>query len=211
MIEPYCKNSILEIGSGVGNYTELFINYKILIPSDYLPEYLEVLTNRFKINKAIDPILFDASQISSENIQQLKDKKIDTIVMQNVLEHIENEDECINHLLDILEDNGNLILVLPAHHFLFCKMDSLYGHYRRYNKCDINMLASKHNITVEYLHYFNIFSFWGWIINMKLLKRESLPQQQVILFDKYIVPISSRLERAIPNLFGLSLIAVIKK
>ena len=51
----------------------------------------------------------------------------------NVLEHIEKDKEEINNSLKILNKNGMLIILVPAHQKLFSKFDKEIGHFRRYD------------------------------------------------------------------------------
>lgn len=209
LIEPFVGRRILEIGSGTGNYTTLFKNYDLLIPSDYEKRSLDYLSQIFADNVKVKPRMIDANSLLAVK-DELKEQNLDTLVMLNVLEHVQHQEKCLIAAREIISDQGNIILVVPAHKFLFSKIDLLYGHHRRYSSESIKSLANKAGLNVKHVKYFNAFATLGWMVNMKILGKTKLPEAQTKLFDK-IVPILRRIEDIISLPFGLSLLVVLNK
>ena len=69
----------------------------------------------------------------------------------NVLEHIEKDEEEINNSLKILNKNGMLIILVPAHQKLFSKFDKEIGHFRRYDLDFLKIYAQ--DAKIEKLYY----------------------------------------------------------
>ena len=63
-----------------------------------------------------------------------QEKKFDTILYMDVLEHIENDEKEINKALKQLNSGGYLIFFVPAYQFLYSDFDKAIGHIKRYNK-----------------------------------------------------------------------------
>ena len=64
-------------------------------------------------------------------------KKFDSCLLLDVLEHIEDDRDFIKEIKKILKNNGQLVLSVPAHQFLFSPADEKSGHFRRYNYRDL--------------------------------------------------------------------------
>jgi hypothetical protein len=57
----------------------------------------------------------------------------------------------------------------------------------------------------------NAVGFFGWWANSHIFKRDVQSAGQIGIFDRYIVPVSSRLEGIIAPPFGQSLFVVLRK
>jgi SAM-dependent methyltransferase len=64
-------------------------------------------------------------------------EKFDSCLLLDVLEHIENDGNFIKEIKKLLKINGQLVLSVPAHQFLFSPADEKSGHFRRYNYRDL--------------------------------------------------------------------------
>ena len=62
------------------------------------------------------------------------DRQYDTIVMMNVLEHIEDDAAAVAALREGLKSGGRLVVYVPAFMLLYSKFDREIGHYRRYKR-----------------------------------------------------------------------------
>lgn len=94
-------------------------------------------------------------QFPEDNIQFFKtmedvetgvgDRKIAIVLLLDVLEHIEDEREFLDDLLNRswISDNVFFLVTVPAFQFLFGSHDKFLGHYRRYsNRQTRNVLKS---------------------------------------------------------------------
>ena len=106
----YYKDNFLEIGAGIGSFTDGYKNkIKNIFLTEIEEENLNILKNKYKNNSNIS--VYHHDLLSG-------DKKFDTIVHYNVLEHIEKDKEEIENCLKKINQNGHLIILVPAHNSL---------------------------------------------------------------------------------------------
>ncbi|PPB74214.1 methyltransferase [Campylobacter hyointestinalis subsp. hyointestinalis] len=87
------------------------------------------------------------------------EQKFDLICLFDVLEHIEQDVNAINVIKSHLNDNGILIISVPAYQWLFSSHDVLLHHFRRYTKRNLNALLNDNNFKCIKSTYFNTFLF----------------------------------------------------
>lgn len=102
-------NNLLEIGSGYGRLTYLYVNHcKKIILSDPSRKLLKLAKNNHKSNK----IKYLISDLESLH-KYIKPSSIDLIVMIRVIHHIKSLEKAFMQINKILKDNGYLILEFP--------------------------------------------------------------------------------------------------
>jgi len=208
-ILPFCKGNILEIGSGIGNISHHFINAGSQITlTDIRSNYLDQLKEKYadKAEGILEMDLihenFDIEYADHLNIY-------DTIFAMNVVEHIKDDNQAIINAKKMLKPNGHLIILVPAFQALYNSFDLALEHYRRYTRKSLNTLMSPH-LNLIHTQYFNAFGMLGWYVSGRLLKKKSIPVNQMKLYDKLIL-ISKIVDKCVFNKIGLSVITVGKK
>ena len=203
-IKPYLGNNVLEVGCGNGNFTVFLAQQcDCVMGIDIDREYVELAKNRLAGRSQITILQQDATKLESKNA-------FDTIILLDVLEHIEDDVGILKKLNELLTPQGKLIIKVPALMSLYGEMDRVIGHYRRYDRILLLDTLNKANFFQPLIWYFNLAGIPGWLLNSKVLKRTNPPSQQVSLFNK-IVPVLSTLENIIKPPIGLSLFAVASK
>jgi SAM-dependent methyltransferase len=199
---------VVELGAGIGTFTDLLKDRDIVIPVDNYGPAVEYLKNRFKDRENVLPVKID---VSRQQLTDLKRYTPDTCICINVLEHIDDDRAALSNMFDILSPGGHLALLVPSFQFVFGTIDELVGHKRRYNRKGLSEKLNGAGFEILELYYMNLIALPGWFLNNRVLKRneESLPQ--VMLFDRFIVPWIKIVEGIIHPPFGLSLIAVCEK
>ena len=204
----YIGERILEIGAGIGNFTELLIDRELVVATDNYPPCIDYLTSRFGNRLKVPPMLLDASR----NIESsLKAYHFDTVVCLNVLEHIEDDLKALSEMHQQLVINGRLVLLVPAFKFLHGTVDQSLGHYRRYNRKNLLPRMKQAGFTIERSFYMNVIGMAGWFWNNRIIKRREESGKQIGIFDRYIAPTAELAERLFPPPIGLSLIAIGRK
>lgn len=207
-IKPYCKGRILEIGSGIGNISQHFINnnYDITL-SDLRDNYLEALSNRFP---KFNPRKFYSLDLVDPHFdEKYKDKfdSFDTIFALNVVEHIKDDQQAILNCYKLLKKGGTLIILVPAYQSLYNQFDSELEHYKRYNQKGLSKLFSQATFSIIHKQYFNAAGILGWFVSGRLLKNKLLPEGQVSFYNK-LVPLFKITDKILFNKVGLSVITV---
>ncbi|HOW28875.1 MAG TPA: glycosyltransferase [Elusimicrobiota bacterium] len=207
-ILPHLGNSVLEVGAGVGNLVYYMLDRSQLIITDSDPLIVNRLRQRFSIYQNIEIALLDIA--SKPSFAQLPSKKgIDTIVMVNVLEHLENDEEALRNCYAHLPSGGVLILWAPAHSKLYNALDKTLGRFRRYTIGQLTHLCRSAGFEICSSHYLNMLGALGWFISGTLLRWRGVDSRQIGLFN-LLIPLL-RLGAKIKVPFGLSLLLIAKK
>ncbi len=209
-IYPHCSGKILEIGSGIGNISEYFIERKEQIYlSDLRDNYLEFLSKNYE-GKAAGIINLDiVEETFDQNYAELLGT-FDTVFALNVIEHIYDDSLALKNINKLLKPNGKVIILVPAYQMLFNTFDKALEHYRRYTTKSISKVVESGGFELKHKTYFNAVGIAGWILSGSILKKETIPAGQMKLYNA-LVPIFKVIDRIIFRSFGLSAISVGQK
>ena len=199
------KGLILDIGCG-----DSYFDYELLKTDINITKLYGV---DIYLKKKIDTDRYYAVN----SYDKLDKKKFDTIIMLDVLEHIEDDYQFINDTVNgLLKDKGIIILTVPAHQFLYSKHDEYLKHYRRYNIKMIKELCKKKNYKIVNYHYFYFSLFiFRLLFRNKSNEVNNWKYSENSFITKFIRGILnidysiSKLLAPISN--GLSLFVVLKK
>ena len=206
--KPYLGESVLDVGCGIGNFTEILMDKKRYIGIDYDSKMIEEMRVQYAGKNNVKFIQADVT--NQEEMGRLKDKEPDSILCVNVLEHIENDIVALNNMLAILPPNGHLCIIVPAFQFLYGTLDSLDGHFRRYNK---RLLSDKLNNLPGRLvrqYYFNMIGSLGWFLKGKIFREKTQSDANYEIMN-LLIPIFSKMERVFQPPFGMSLVTILRK
>jgi 2-polyprenyl-3-methyl-5-hydroxy-6-metoxy-1,4-benzoquinol methylase len=206
-IRPYCHGHVLEIGSGIGNISRLFLRARYSITlSDSDEFYVDQLKKNFA---GADIVSIDLVHENFHEKYAHLFQAFDTVVYLNVLEHIKDDDQAIENCRRLLKPGGSMVVLVPAYDFLFSKMDKELQHYRRYTSKKLAALVSKKNFFVKKLFYFNALGILAWMYG-KFFGLQSIPPKKMGLFDD-MVPLAKFIDRILFRKAGLSVIMVAQK
>ena len=105
---------------------------------------------------------------------------------------------------------GNLIILVPAHNYLFSPFDKAIGHFRRYNKKMLKKAAPK-NLVQKKLIYLDSFGLFASLANKLLLKQSYPTLKQIKFWDNYIVPISRVMDKILFYSVGKTVVGIWQK
>jgi SAM-dependent methyltransferase len=199
------NGDVLEVGAGIGINSKFLTKKKEKITSYTCVEpdkklALQIEENITKINVAKKTVI-------NGTIKAVVNKKFDTIIYIDVLEHIEKSQDEIKLAKQQLKPNGRLIILVPAYNFLFNNFDRKIGHYRRYNKKNL-LKDINSELSIVKLFYIDSIGFFASLMNKFFLKKELPSHANIYLWDNYMIPISKIFDVFIFNLFGKSLIGI---
>lgn len=200
--KKYLKGEILEVGCGIGNFTNSLKEYgevyAIDIDNNYINEVKEVTDGRAGFGDIETGKYF------------FKDKKFDTVVCLNVLEHIQKDALAVKNLYKLLKDEGHLILLVPVHPFLFGKIDESIGHFRRYAKKELVKQLEGLGLKILNCRKLNFLGAIGWFFAGKVLKESVVDDNKIRVFN-IIAPFVLPLEDLIEPPIGTSILIIAQK
>jgi SAM-dependent methyltransferase len=211
-IAPYVAGRILDIGGGTGNHIS-FLTQSELVSIDLSSNCIEELRERYN---GVARWSFEVGDITdNEVVARLGDSSFDTVLSCNVFEHIENDERAFLNSARLLKTGGNLVLLLPAHGWLYGSMDRLAGHFRRYSADDAARKLASAGLEHVATRYVNLVGALGWFVNNRLFSHRDLSSTgingQIRIFDRLLIPILKRFESTRNMPFGQSLVCVGRK
>lgn len=207
-IRPYIGSRVLEVGAGIGANTEIadqvfFDEWVCLEPDKDLVSSIQRKYDAGFLHS-------DVELLCGTLIDVDKTRKFDTLLYIDVLEHIETDQKELEAAMRHLELNGRIIVVAPAHNYLYSEFDRAIGHFRRYNRMMINAIVPN-NGTIEKMLYLDSVGFFASLANRLVLKEKNPTQNQINFWDKYLVSLSKLIDPIIRYSAGKTIVAVIKK
>lgn len=204
---PFFGERVIEIGAGLGTFSHLILNLAstsrltVIEPADNLfPILQEEFSGNVKV-RVVKGCLKDFTDTLSQ----------DSAVLVNVLEHIEDDETVLREVHRVLKPGGTILLFVPALPCLYGSLDESFGHVRRYTKSALTSKLEKINFQILHLQYFNFPGIAPWFFAGKVLKRRSLPLSGVRIYDQWVMPWVSRLERKWKPPIGQSILAIARK
>jgi SAM-dependent methyltransferase len=201
LCDPYVGPKCLELGSGHGDLTERLAVGRTVHASDVSGACLAVLEDRFAGRDNVSVERIDVAE-------RIPDDRYDSIVMVNVLEHIEDDSGTVRRLGEALVPGGRLVLYVPAMPALYSKFDREIGHYRRYRKRDLVAILEGSGYRVVDARYINSVGAFGWYAYCRVLRRKASDQVTIGACDRIVVPALRKWEDRHPPPFGLSVFCV---
>ena len=204
-VQKYLGHNVLEVGAGVGGTTRLLCTNKqdrwlCLEPDSHLADQLSKLIQNNEL-----PTCCKLQVGSIKDVKGLN--SFDSILYIDVLEHIEDDQGELQLAMSLLKPGGFLIILCPAHQWLYTPFDKSIGHLRRYNRRMLAM-AVPATLCCEQLFYLDSVGLLASLANRMLLKQSMPTLSQIRIWDRYFVTLSKRLDRLILNKLGKSVLGV---
>lgn len=197
-----------EVGAGLGTISELLRPY---LDSLDLIEPTPALASQLRIKFAQDERCFIAEQTLEDWMEKTSAQTYDTIVLVNVLEHIEDDRRAAHGLYRALKPHGTLLIFVPALPFLYSELDRIYGHFRRYRRKELRDCIESAGFRIEKLCYFDSAGMFPWWLLNTVMGKTSFNQSLLSVYDKLFVPPTKFVESLLSPPFGKNLILVASK
>lgn len=204
---PFVGKRVLDVGCGWGNLIARLLDRELVVGIDIDAISIAHLREFYRDCRRAE---FYTMDICSDETEILKSFALDTAISLNVLEHLEDDVRALCHMGQIIVPEGYVIVVVPAHSWLYGTMDQVIGHLRRYDKSSMAIALARAGLVPVAQKYVNFVGALGWLVNGKLLRKRVPPTDQLRAFNIF-VPILRRLERMIIPPIGISLLTVAKK
>jgi SAM-dependent methyltransferase len=192
------------VGAAHGTFTALFATGAHVVASEPSLASIDVLQNRFADNPNVEVRKADLAEAVSG-------QHYDSIVLINVLEHIDDDGSSLRLLSGALRPGGRLVLWVPAFTQLYSEFDRSVGHYRRYRLRDLNAMVAEAGLSVVDARYVNaVGAVAWWAVANQLGQRPTTPRR-VKIYDRAGVPVLRSLEAHRRPPFGQSIFCVAAK
>lgn len=208
VLRPHLGRSVLEIGPGYGDfaaraladgreYRAIDVDAAIITR---LRARLSLGEDRLAIGDAATP----------EWEKRFRDAGIDTVVMLNVVEHLE-DDRALLEAAGRCAPKGKLVVMVPAHQFLYGSLDSEAGHYRRYDQASLSALARAAGWNLRRVFYMNAVGAAAWFMSARVLRLKldgEGANNSVRFYDRFVVPWARIIDPLLTWACGQSVIAI---
>lgn len=209
-LEPmaaHLGSRVLEAGAGNGNLTRHLLEKERLVAVEIDPFYTRALDRRWGHLANVSVIEGDLED--PRLYEGLIGEGFESVLCVNVLEHLDRPDKALLGFARVLQPGGRAIILVPAHQWLYSKVDQAIEHRHRFEESQLRGLLEAAGFEVAQLTAFNRFGVLGWLVN-KWTGHTTIRSWQTRLFS-WLLPLGRAVERIRP-LPGLSWVAIsIKK
>ena len=207
-IADYIRGDVLEVGAGIGGTTVALNDGTARHWVCLEPDAILALRLRDRLRK------FTGSSPTSIVVGTLNafasDPCFDCILYIDVLEHIEDDRRQIEFASRLVRPGGHIVVVAPAHMWLFSEFDKSIGHLRRYNKDAIRRLKPD-TCMEQNLAYLDSIGVLLSLGNVVALRRAIPTESQILTWDRLCIPVSRLVDRLSLGTVGKSILAVWRK
>jgi len=150
----------------------------------------------------------------------VKDKTADYVTCLDVLEHICDDRKALAEIVRVTKEGGRIILTVPACSWALSDWDQALGHYRRYNRRDMEKLLGGFPLDIIENRYINNVPFLP-VVAYRFLRQRFFPDIKRRLEDEipsepwnswlYQLFVKTALWQSISLPFGLSLLTVAER
>ncbi len=207
-IKPYIGDSILEVGAGIGTYSQYLLKAKLLVLSDIEEKYLVNLKKNFENSKNVYCEKIDL--VNNNDITKLAKYKIDTVISINVFEHIKSDQKALENIYKIIQPGGRLLTVIPNHPFLYGSLDKYAHHFRRYSMREAVNLLTKAGFKVEKKFTFNFLGAINWFLQGRIFKKTIVSAGSLDWAEKVVI-LSKIIDNINPFPIGANIVLIAKK
>ncbi len=207
-VRPFVGCNVLEVGAGLGGTTRFLCDgsqkrWICLEPDASLAGKLQGAIDAGDIPTCCETKVGTLTSIGINDV-------VDTILYIDVLEHIEDDATELRNAIRVLQPGGHVIVLSPAHQWLFTPFDEAIGHYRRYTKRTLAALTPA-DATLAHLTYLDSVGLLASLANRLLLRSAEPTHRQIQLWDKGMVRTSRVLDPMLGRKVGKSVLGVWRK
>jgi SAM-dependent methyltransferase len=200
-LRPYAYGDVLEVGAGIGSNTQIYFDgsqntWVCLEPdrslADRIPRH--GLLGRCKVIAGTLPDVPD-------------NHRFDLILYIDVLEHIEDDAGELAMAAALLKPGGRIVVLSPAHQWLYTAFDRAVGHFRRYTTKALAAIGPPH-AELRVLRYLDAIGVAASLANRALLRSATPNVSQIRLWDRLMVPVSKYIDPLFGYRLGKSVLAI---
>jgi len=205
LLAPFIGARVLEVGSGLGTNIGYLHGPAVRDWTSLEPD--ESLAHHIASRIAAGDLPPDCHVIAGTIASIKPANRFDTVLYVDVLEHIADDAGELAAAAAALAPGGHLVVLAPAHQFLFSPFDGAIGHWRRYNGAALANLTPR-GCRIRARLALDSAGFLASLANRLLLKASMPSRGQIAFWDRVLVPVSRMLDAVTGRRFGKTVVAV---
>lgn len=201
---PHLGDSVIEVGAGTGTFSHVLlgrggIERLMLVEPD--AANAQRLAARFRDDARVT--------VHRGYLESAPDNgEVSSVVMVNVLEHVPDDVATLRAAFARLRPNAKILIFVPAVSQIFGTLDRAFGHERRYSRALLRKALGDAGFVEASVAYTNLPGVIAWFVAGRILRKSTIREREVLLYDRFVIPWVARLERLMPMPVGQTLIAV---
>ncbi len=145
-------------------------------------------------------------------LADLDGERFTTVYTLNVLEHIDDDVDALRSLYRVTAPGGSLVVYVPAFPMLYTAMDRKVGHVRRYRRKELVERVTRVGFRVRSCRYVDSLGFLATIAYRVVgNRRGDISALSVAAYDRFVFPVSRRLDLLAGLWFGKNLALVAER
>lgn len=207
-LSPWLAGAVVEAGAGLGATTRALVTPAV---TDWLclepdPDMAARLADAVAggalpaVCRARHGVMADLA----------KSETFDVALYVDVLEHIADDAAELARAAQRLRPGGRILVLSPAHQWLYSPFDAAIGHFRRYARSDGRALTPA-GMALETAVYLDCVGLAASAANRFVLRSAMPSQAQVLLWDRLMAPVSRVLDPLTGGRLGKSVLFVWRK
>ncbi len=204
-LRPFITGDVLEVGAGLGGTSRFLCHEGQRSWTCLEPD--PGLAGRLSEALAASPLPVP-SRIVCGTLDDLEPSAaFDTLLYIDVLEHIEDDRQELVRSAGRLRAGGHVIVLSPAHQWLFSPFDKAIGHYRRYS-ARVLAHAAPSELRLVRAFYLDSVGMMMSLANRALLRAQYPTLSQIRLWDSLMIPVSRLVDPILRYRAGKTVVAV---
>jgi SAM-dependent methyltransferase len=207
-VRPHLGPEVLEVGAGTGTTARVLCTqphrrWVCLEPDPQLTAGIQAKVTAGELPACCQPRAGTLADLDADDV-------FDAILYIDVVEHIREDAAELATAARHLRPDGKLIVLAPAHQWLFTPFDQAIGHFRRYDKPMLKEVAppALRCVRLVYLDAVGMFASMG---NRFLLRSGMPTPRQIWVWDKLMVPFSRLVDPLLGFSVGKSILGIWQK
>ena len=207
-LAPFLGRRVLEVGGGIGANIPYLRTRAVEEWTSLEPDARQADVIRSRIARG--EMAADCHVICGTIEAIAADAHFDAILYLDVLEHIADDGGELARASRLLAPGGRLVVLAPAHQFLFSPFDKAIGHFRRYTPASLHALSPP-GCRVVCSRLLDSAGFFASLANRLVLSAAMPTARQIAFWDNVLVPASCFLDRLTFHRFGKTVVLVWRK
>lgn len=209
-LRAYLHGDVLEVGGGIGATARLLCQPAPARPGPRSWTSLEPdanLATRMEEAFRREPLPVPHQVITGTLAEVSPERHFDAIIYIDVLEHIEHDRAELERAAGHLRPGGSLVVLAPAHQWLYTPFDHAIGHFRRYSRRSLGRVGPP-GLRVERLFYLDSVGLLASLANKLLLRSAHPTLGQIRFWDRVLVRLSRLTDPLTGYRLGKTVVAI---